>query len=306
MRIPTIYSLPFLSGLILFLSVIALLINHFIYQFPGNNFFPEDMVLLTSIVIITNVGLILLFGKNSRASHSGIEFLYLFLIMSVVAFATNAVQLTPFPTIDSKIISLEESLGINMVSIMKWTHEHIYFKALLGLIYDSLPYQMSILPLIIIATGRFYLIKEYYFLLLITTLFGFGFYYFFPTSAPASIVNSPFFSSAQIATGLKFYQIHHHIIPATNEGGLIALPSFHTVWALLCVYLLREWLIACGLLLIINFLLIASCILLGWHYVIDIIGAIVLVVIGHYFLRFYKATNYVSFANEVKQSSINL
>ena len=289
MRIPTFYSLPSLSGIILFLSVIALLINHFIYQFPGNNFFPEDMILLTSIIIITNAGLILLFGKNSRASHSGIEFFYFFLIMSVVAFATNAVQLTPFPTIDHKILSLEKSLGINMSSIMRWTHEHIYLKALLGLIYDSLPYQMSILPLIIIATGRFYLIKEYYFLLLVTTLFGFGFYYFFPTSAPSSIVNSPFFSSAQIATGLKFYQIHHHIIPTTNEGGLIALPSFHTIWALLCVYLLREWPIACALLLIINLLLIASCVLLGWHYLTDIIGALILVAVSYYFLTFYKA-----------------
>ncbi|MCL9685588.1 phosphatase PAP2 family protein [Legionella maioricensis] len=302
MRTQILFSLPFLSGLILFLSIIALLVNYFIYQFPGNNFFPDDMTLLTIIIIITNMGLILLFGKNSRASNSGLEFFYFFIIMSVVAFATNAVQLTPFPTIDKKIISLEELLGINVSSIMIWTKEHSNLKTLLGIIYDSLPYQMSILPLIVIATGRFYLLKEYYFLLLITTLLGFSFYYFFPTSAPASIINSPYFSSAQMATGLKFYQIHHYIIPTTNEGGLIALPSFHTIWALLCVYLLKEWPIPCVLLLIINLLLMASCVLLGWHYVIDIIGAIILVATSYYLLTFYKATHSVVFVKGVKQT----
>ncbi len=289
MRTQALYSLPFLSGLILFLSIIAFLVNHFIYQFPGNNFFPEDMPLLTSIILLINLGLILLFGKKSRASYAGLELFYFFVVMSIVALATNAVQLTPFPTIDKGIISFEEFFGIHMSSIMTWTNEHSNFKILLGIIYDSLPYQMSILPLIIIAAGRFYLIKEYYFLLLFTTLLGFSFYYFFPTTAPASMINSPFFSPAQIATGLKFNQIHHHITPTTNEGGLIALPSFHTIWALLGVYLLKEWTVPCVLLLIINCFLIASCVLLGWHYVIDIIAAIILVAISYYFLTFYKA-----------------
>ncbi|BCA95483.1 hypothetical protein TUM19329_18440 [Legionella antarctica] len=213
--------------------------------------------------------------------------------MSVIALATNAVQLTPFPTIDRKILSIEEFFGIHMSYIMKWTNGHTNLKTLLSIIYDSLPYQMSILPLIIIAAGRFHLIREYYFLLLFTTLLGFSFYYFFPTTAPASIVTSPFFSPAQIATGLKFNQIHNHMIPTTNEGGLIALPSFHTIWALLNVYLLKEWPVACILLLTINCLLIASCVLLGWHYVIDIIAAIFLVAISYYFLTFYKAKNHL-------------
>ena len=288
MRTLSIYSLPFLAGFILLLSIIALLINHFIFQYPGNNFFPENMPLLTSIILITNLGLVLLFGKNSRASQSGIEFIYFFCVMSVIALASNAVQLTPFPTIDKKILALDEYFNINIPAILAWTHNQPNFKEVLGFIYDTLPYQMSIIPLFVIVMGRFHLLREYFFLLLFTALIGFSFYYFFPTTAPASIIKSPFFSPYQIATGLKFNEIHHHIIPTTAEGGLIALPSFHTIWAILSVYLLKEWTIPCILLGIMNTLLIASCVLLGWHYFVDVLAALILVGISYCVLKFHK------------------
>ena len=76
-----------------------------------------------------------------------------------------------------------------------------------------------------------------YFLFITTALIGFTFYYFFPTTAPASIVNSPFFSE-----GLAV-------------GFLILLP--------------------------INGLLMASCLLLGWHYAIDILGAFLVIFLSH-------------------------
>jgi hypothetical protein len=288
MRAHKLYNVPFLSILILFLCLIAFTINHFIYHFPGNNFFPDDMPLLTSIILLMNVGLLILFGKDSRASKSGIEFFYFFVVMSVIALASNAVQLTPFPTIDKQILTIEEYFHINIPQILAWTNNHPHLKVLLGFIYDTLPYQMAFIPLIIIASGQFDLLKEYYFLLLCTALIGFCFYYFFPTTAPASITNSPFFSLYQIATGLKFNQIHHHIVPTTTEGGLIAFPSFHTIWALLNVYLLKKWPVLWISLLIVNIMLIASCVLLGWHYVLDIISALILLAISFYWLKLYK------------------
>lgn len=275
----------FISGLILFFSICIFVTNSFYYQFPGNNYFPEHVTALALLLILLNIGLNLCFKKSSNFCRIGQELLYFFSVMVIIALATNAIQLTPFPVIDQHIITLEEKLHINMQVILNWTHNYPQFKNLLVIIYDTLPYQMSVLPLLVIITCRFHLIREYYFLLLCTTLLGFGFYYFFPTTAPASIINSPLFSVSQIATGLKFQQLHHYINPTTNDGGLIALPSFHVIWAVLCVMLLREWMIPCILLAIINLLLIASCVLLGWHYITDIVGSIVILLISYYFLK---------------------
>lgn len=273
------------AGLILLLSSFIFLINNFIYHFSGNNFFPDNVASLAIFLILLNVGLRLYFEKKSNPCRIGQELFYFFSIMSIIALATNAVQLTPFSIIDQQIVALEQQIHIDMNAIVRWTNNHPQFKYLLSIIYDSLTYQMSILPLIVILTCRFHLLREYYFFLLCTTLFGFGFYYFFPTVAPASIMDSSLFSVDQIATGLKFKQIHHHLNPTTNEGGLIALPSFHAIWAVLCVNLLREWIIPCVILAIINIFLIASCVLLGWHYCTDIVGSAVVLLISYYLLK---------------------
>ncbi|APF03235.1 TPA: phosphatase PAP2 family protein [Legionella pneumophila] len=277
-----------LAGTIVSLSSIALIINYTIYQFPGNNYFPPNTPVMACIILLNYIGMILVFGKNNRVTCSGLELINFFVVMSIIALATNAVQLTPFSPIDKQIIKLEAQWGINMVSILEWTNKYQYFKYLLAIIYDTLPYQMSILPLCVIVSGRFYILKDYYFLLLSTTLLGFTFYYFFPTTAPASEIQNSLFAPEQIATGLKFHQIHHYIQPTTIEGGLIALPSFHAIWAILCVYLIKDWFIPCLLLSIINVLLILSCVLLGWHYPVDILAAIILVGLSYYLLTLVK------------------
>ncbi|USQ12603.1 phosphatase PAP2 family protein [Legionella lytica] len=275
-----------LAGFILFFSFIALFINYFIYQFPGNNYFPDNVVPFGIFLVLLNLGLHLSFAKDSKACQIGNELIYFFVVMAIIAMATNAVQLTPFPIIDQYIVTLEARVGIDTSSIVSWTNAHPQFKALLSTIYDSLAYQMSIIPLLVLFSCRFHLLREYYFLLLCTVLLGFAFYYFFPTAAPASIFNHALFDSSQIATGLKFSELHHHIVPTTNEGGLIALPSFHAIWAILCVNLLREWPIACIVLAVINVMLIASCVLLGWHYSTDILGSLIVLFISYFALKY--------------------
>lgn len=272
------------AGLIVLLSISALLVNYTVYQYPANNYFPPDVLFLLLILIFFYLGLLVFFGKNSRVSAAGLELLYFFGVMSLVALATNATQLTPFTPIDNKIIAFEHAVHIDMAAVVEWTHQHPYFKLLLSLLYDSLPYQMCVIPLLVLALGKFNLLRDYYLLLLITTLVGFTFYYFYPTTAPASVINSPFFSPYQRATGLKFQQLHQHINPYTIEGGLIALPSFHAIWALLCVYLVKQWRTIFFILLVINLALIASCVLLGWHYPSDVIAAAILVSLSYYFL----------------------
>lgn len=279
-----------LASLLLILTIGAFLTNFFYYQYPGNNYFPEHVMALALFLSLLYIGLRLSFPANSNFCNIGQELLYFFGVMALIALATNSVQYTPFPTIDQHIVSLEAAVGIDMQSILEWTEKHSTFKLVLALIYDSLPYQMSILPILVIISCRFHLIREYYFLLLSTTLLGFSFYYFFPTTAPAGIIKSAYFSVSQFATNLKFQQIHHYLNPSTNEGGLIALPSFHVIWAILCIALLREWLIPCVLLALINLLLIASCVLLGWHYITDVFGSVVILIICYYLLKHCKAS----------------
>jgi len=269
------------SIILVFLSVLAISINFFYTQYPGNNYFPAHTPYLLLMLTLMYSGCLLQFGQNSQLAAILKEVVCFFLVLSVIALATNAAQYTPFPVIDQQILALEKLLHINYEVLLAWTQTKPDFKKMLECIYNTLPYQMVYLPLLVIAAKRWDLIREYYFLLLFSALIGFSFYYFFPTTAPASIINSPYFNESQRATALKFMQIHHHIQPTTLDGGLIALPSFHVIWAWFCLYLLRNWVVWFILMLPINMLLIASCVLLGWHYLLDVVGGLLTICLAH-------------------------
>lgn len=262
------------------LSGLAVAANNWLYHYPGNNYFPPDTLYIAVSLILMYAGFALQLGPHSRLTTTLKELFVFFAVMSVIAFATNAAQYTPYITIDNKIVRFEKSLHINLLSIISWTVAHNTFKNVLAFIYDTLPYQMCFIPLAMIVM-RSTAIHEYYFLLLFSALIGFTFYYFCPTTAPASVLHGQYFTVAQQATGLKFSQIHHHIQPTTLDGGMIALPSFHAIWAWFCLYLLRGWPIVFAILLPINLLLVLSCVLLGWHYPTDIIGSIIVIALSH-------------------------
>jgi hypothetical protein len=250
-------------------SSVVLLVNTFYYHFSGNTYFPENGLLVALVLTISKLGLLIAVDKDCQLQKAGTELIYFFGVMALIALASNAIQLTPFSPIDKYIVRFESHFNLHLTILMEWTNTHILLKAILIRIYDTLPWQMCMIPLFLIATGRFALMRAYYFLLLFTTLIGFGFYYFFPTTAPASVLNHSLFSEGQLATGLKFYEIHHYLNPSTNDGGLIALPSFHVIWAILCVYLVKDWPVLFASLATVNSLLILSCVLLGWHFPTD-------------------------------------
>lgn len=288
-----------LAGIIVLLATIAISINCFTTQYRGIDFFPDHSVYIGITIFLIYLGFVFLNTNNSYPKLAAKELLYFYLMMAIIAYASDAVQLTPFPSIDKYIVAMDQKLGVNMLSILRWTHAHKQFQHLLNLCYNSLPLQMSLIPLILIALGRFQLMRSYYFLMLFTSLIGFVFYYFFPTEAPASVFNSPLFTPDQVATGIKFKQIHAHIIPSTKEGGLIAMPSFHVIWAVFCTYLVKDWFIPCLILGVINCLLIASCVLLGWHYPSDVIMGLILASLAFISMRLIDNTHPSTHSNKI-------
>lgn len=72
--------------------------------------------------------------------------------------------------------------------------------------------------------------------------------------------------------------------------GFIGLPSFHVIWAWLCLYLIRSWRIAFFLLMPINGLIVLACILLGWHFPTDLLGSLVVLLLAHRLLIMQRSS----------------
>ncbi len=280
-RTPDVFLLLHLSVTLIVLSCVACGLNTWIYHYPGNNYFPPFTGFTGLTLCILHVGVRLMYGSSSTECRFSEELLLFLSIMVILAFATNAVQYTPFQPIDNVILNWETVFPWSIETMLRMTHRHPFFKEILKINYASLDYQMAFLPIVVMISKQYHVLHRYYQYLLFTTLLGFTCYYFFPTTAPASLLNLPYFSDAQYATGLKFTQIHHHLTPTTIEGGLIAFPSFHAIWAILCVLLVKNIRFLFLPLLLNNTLLILSCVLLGWHYILDIIASFGLVLLSY-------------------------
>lgn len=268
----------FIIGL---MSLSAFAVNKFIFHFPGNNYFPAFAII---------PGLYLFFSYAAVRYFLDIDhyilkvlnnIICLYLTFASIAILTNAVQFTPFKPIDNLLVALEKRLHIDLSGLMNWTAHHPKIQSLASISYDSLPWQMTLLPFFVGLFGYKPQLQKFYCLMMISAIIGFGFYYFFPTTAPASIITNPYFTNSQYATGIKFAEIHQHIQPSTIEGGMISLPSFHVIWAWLCCYLALCWLPLFFILLPINGLLTLGCVLLGWHYPVDLVGSLIVIIASH-------------------------
>lgn len=276
-----------LSWMMVFcLSMVLFTINYLLFNYQGNDYFPSVTFSIGLSLVLILAGLKLQFQHATILERMIKEALVYFMVMAVIALFTNAIQLTPFKPIDKHIMRFENLMSFDLVKLMAWTAQHEYFHTLLDFIYKTIAVQMGYIPLIVIFGRQFIYAREFFCLLLLSALIGFTFYYFFPTTAPASMMHSPYFTIEQHMTGIKFNEIHHYLLPSSSDGGLIALPSFHAIWAWYCVYLLRCWPIAQALLLPFNALLVLSCVLLGWHYVSDLIGSLLIIILTQY-LYFY-------------------
>lgn len=284
-------NLLWITAIFLLFSLVAHLVNNTYYHYIGNYYFSNNTPWFFLILALIYMGFRLQCGKDNKNTLKVREIFFFFSTYALLVVGGNAIQLTPFEPIDAQIIDWHAWTHIDLTTLMQWSHLHPKAIEIMDALYRSLAKEMTYLPVVLILLGELRRVREYCFLVIITALIGYAFYYFFPTTAPASVLQSPYFTEEQYATGLKFYQIHQHMVPTTIDGGMIALPSFHVVWAWLCVYLVRGWPIICATLGLVNLVIVCSCVLLGWHYLLDVIASIAVIGLGHFiYLKCYPPT----------------
>lgn len=270
-----------LAGFIILASLSMMLLNYFIFHYQGINYLPYKMTFqILLIILLLKAGLMLLFDKKHWLISIADRSLLSFSLLCLLALYTTAIQLTPFAPIDSWLLAIDKFMHINQPHILKFSHNHSWFFNSLNAAYNLLHIELSCVFMAIILLPESNKQSQFIFLLLISAAIGFLIYYFLPTTAPASIINSSLFLDEQRETYLKFHQIHHHLPITVEGGGLIALPSFHCIWAVLCQYYFMRW-PRLGLLLApLNIWIITACLMLGWHYLIDILASILLLILS--------------------------
>lgn len=276
------------------MASLILLVNYIGEDYSGNFYFLENALFIYCIGLLIRLGLSIQLPLHHKMAQMIDELNNYMLVIMLVLFGTTAIQYTPHLPIDTSILKIEKNLHLNLDAVVAWMNNNPVLMSIAEWFYNSLGYQLVLFPLVLILARKHDVIHQFYVMALITWIIGLSFYYFFPTTGPASMIDSPFFSEAQHATGLKFWQVHHYITPETKDGGMIAMPSFHVIWAWLCVNLLRPWPWAFCFLGVFNAIIVVSCVTLGWHYFLDVVASAIILMSSHAIYYFYHPRQSVS------------
>lgn len=271
----------------LFLGIFFSVLNSCCFHYPTILLFANTVPSfgwLEAVILISLCSIFYCYGlyiKNeSPRSATFLWGLGLFAFAGISNIViVNGIQSTPFPPIDDFLATIDRAMGIHSAALMAWTHAHPHLHHALNWIYNSMLLELIFIPLALTCLNGRHALTVFYLSFLITAIIGCLIYYFFPTMAPSGIIHSPYFLKAQDHTSLRFRDIHDFIRPTVSDGGLIAFPSFHVIWAVLLTNACRSKKIIFYPLMIYNVVLIISTVLLGWHYLIDVIGGIVLAVL---------------------------
>jgi len=277
------YDIRLIYALILLLMVLSGLLismNALVTHYSRASYVPIEWVRLSPVVFV-----VLLLGlyaqdKCPRLAFFTRSYCTYFFILFVLAAMSVGVQYTPFPRIDAFLLHADQALGFSTQAVIAWTGQHAAIKKALEVIYELLSIELFVIPLLLPFMKSKRATNELFVGVLLSIVIGFTIYYFFPTAAPTSVLHSSYFLPDQHKTYLKFYEIHHYQKVTTEEGGLIAFPSFHVIWAILLNYVLWTKKPIFIVVALINMVIICSTVLLGWHYLLDVFAGIVVAILS--------------------------
>ena len=258
------------------IGVVYIVVNAFGMQYNGNEFVNWQFFLgLPLMLALYSVALLAkkLSPRMGLVTWTYTTYFFMLLGLGTLVYGT---QFTSFHPIDTTLVNIDQMLGFNQTALLNWTYAHHTIARLFNQAYSLIGFELSFIPLILALLLDKRAVNVLFMGIIFSFIVGTALYYFFPTTAPASVFFDPHFASQQQDTFIKFFEIHHHLPITTQEGGLIAFPSFHVIWCVLLAYALKNKKFLFYPAVALNAFIIASTMFLGWHYLTDVLGGIIL------------------------------
>jgi hypothetical protein len=223
-----------------------------------------------------------LFHDRKKLAHRDAALMlpWTLLITLLIVQAAPITATFGFPLRDGLWRSLDQHLGIDVPAIMAFVHRH---PAVNSLLFKS--YAFTLHPLVLCAiflpallgkreaAQRFVLSNAFSFVLALPLMI------FLPAIGPWVGWGVPP-DKLQMACEATIHALRHGSLNITdNFGGIVCLPSFHAFWAIVSAQALYSFRYLRYPAIVIAGLITISTVTTGWHYGVDVIAGLLMVLI---------------------------
>jgi membrane-associated phospholipid phosphatase len=208
-----------------------------------------------------------------------------FTLFCIVAsfIAAGGIATTPsLHILNWSLLAIDLKLGFHQIAVMSWTQQHPWLVETLQFAYNSWGVQFLVVPVGLALFNREAEVAKWTYATLMSMVIGGMIYFVFPSTSPASVLDSPYFPASCYACIAHYYGLHHLLDIPSNGCGLIDFPSFHVIDAVLNFLAVRRIKVLAIPLLILNSILIASTLLLGYHFLVDVIAGFIIAFFTYY------------------------
>lgn len=235
--------------------------------------------LMTHLLIIACLLSLLLirrFRQEPRVSHTIRLMTLLLLFSNASAVLSYLIVSTNAPLIDSTLSYWDKTIGVDWRSLFLWMQNHLLLRRFLQYAYGSLLPQLIFMVLFLGFTARFAKLITFIESFVVSSLATIFLSGLFPAAGPWSFYAIGSEVNTQMVS--HFEPLRNGTLRTINlldMQGLISIPSFHTVLAILIASSMWRTPVA-YLFLFINIATIISTPIEGGHYLVDILAGAVL------------------------------
>lgn len=260
------------------LAFVFLMVNDLIYHYPAA--IKMNTKICVFLPILLSFYLIAPYVKHDhpRLALFAQTWWMIYGVSYVCGLLCMSIQFTPFQNLDAWFYQMDRHLGYNIIVVMDAVAKTHGIKYMSLLIYKGLTWELFLFPLLLALLNERQKLEIFFISALLSVLIGSTIYYFFPSTDPSSVLHSPYFLSRQLLVVQQFDALHHYHNVAHADAGLIGFPSFHTIWAILITYPFIHRKILLYPIAMLNLLVIASTLTLGWHFLVDDLAGIMIAI----------------------------
>gem|GEM_PF-6622506 len=269
-----------LNGSMLLLALIGFVLNHFFIHY----YVPIDYLAFTPGILLLAIILWIWASANRIAfpkfSYFILSAIYTALCFFCLGILAVAAMLTPSSwVLNYQLLAMDHWLGFHQIKVMHWMGRHMWFAQLLEDAYAYWGWLVLIVGPVLVCAKQFPRACQYFFYSTILALLFCLIYVIWPSLSPASVLSPHIFETSTYTCIQRFHLLRAHQHYFFGSCGLIDFPSYHAAMAALMIWAFwrTRWLNV--LATIFNVGVILATFLLGYHYLIDVIVALCIVVL---------------------------